>query len=245
MDCPNLSELYEQAALNAKINVLEKELSTAYSIINDLKSKQEEPKVEPTHEDIVKSKFTDLLSEMINSSTGKHVNKFTEIITELLVKIDKMSTEIIKLNEDHVITNNLIELLLNNTNVYNDRQFLFKFKSVIYPKILSNKFHTGASRSLGDPCGVLKLKYDKYTINIGKNKRDGSNRIYRVCTPGSVSKIDGNTIIEFLNDDLDDYTVDTHNELVKLLDEWMNHLEKFPNTNEKFRDVLVKHGLVK
>lgn len=245
MDCPNLSELYEQAALNAKINVLEKELSTAYSIINDLKSKQEEPKVEPTHEDIVKSKFTDLLSEMINSSTGKHVNKFTEIITELLVKIDKMSTEIIKLNEDHVITNNLIELLLNNTNVYYDRHFLFKFKSVIYPKILSNEFYVGVSQSCGTRCTALILKYDKYTINIGKNKLDGSGIIYRVCTPGSVSKIDGNTIIEFLNDDLDDYTVDTHNELVKLLDEWMNHLEKFPNTNEKFRDVLVKHGLVK
>lgn len=221
MDCPNLSELYEQAALNAKINVLEKELSTAYSIINDLKSKQEEPKVEPTHEDIVKSKFTDLLSEMINSSTGKHVNKFTEIITELLVKIDKMSTEIIKLNEDHVITNNLIELLLNNTNVYNDRQFLFKFKSVIYPKILSNEFYTGVSRSLSNPCTALILKYDKYTINIGKNKRDGDGRIYRVCTPCSVSKIDGNTIIEFLNNDLDDYNVDIHNKLVKLLDEWI------------------------
>lgn len=244
MDCPNLSELYEQAALNAKINVLEKELSTAYSIINDLKSKQEEPKVEPTHEDIVKSKFTDLLSEMINSSTGKHVNKFTEIITELLVKIDKMSTEIIKLNEDHVITNNLIELLLNNTNVYDDRQFLFKFKSVIYPKILSNEFYTGVSQSLSIPYTALILKYDKYTINIGKNKRfDGLIR--RVCTPGSVSKIDGNTIIEFGNNDLDDYTVDTHNKLVKLLDEWMIYLEKFPNTNEKFRDVLVKHGLVK
>lgn len=245
MDCPNLSELYEQAALNAKINVLEKELTTAYSIINDLKSKQEEPKVEPTHEDIVKSKFTDLLSEMINSSTGKHVNKFTEIITELLVKIDKMSTEIIKLNKDHVITNNLIELLLNNTNVYDDRQFLFKFKSVIYPKILSNEFYTGVSQSLSTPCTALILKYDKYTINIGKNKRDGVGRIYRVCTPGSVSKIDGNTIIEFLNDDLDDYNVDIHNKLVKLLDEWMIYLEKFPNTNEKFRVVLVQHGLVK
>lgn len=245
MDCPNLSELYEQAALNAKINVLEKELSTAYSIINDLKSKQEEPKVEPTHEDIVKSKFTDLLSEMINSSTGKHVNKFTEIITELLVKIDKMSTEIIKLNEDHVFTNNLIELLLNNTNVYDDRQFLFKFKSVIYPKILSNEFYTGASQSLSSPCNVLILKYDKYTINIGKNKRLDSGIIRRVCTPGSVSKIDGNTIIEFGNNDLDDYNVDIHNKLVKLLDEWMIYLEKFPNTNEKFRVVLVQHGLVK
>lgn len=245
MDCPNLSELYEQAALNAKINVLEKELSTAYSIINDLKSKQEEPKVEPTHEDIVKSKFTDLLSEMINSSTGKHVNKFTEIITELLVKIDKMSTEIIKLNEDHVITNNLIELLLNNTNVYYDRHFLFKFKSIIYPKILSDEFYVDVSQSRGTRCTALILKYDKYTINIGKNKLDGSGIIYRVCTPGSVSKIDGNTIIEFLNDDLDDYTVDTHNKLVKLLDEWMIYLEKFPNTNEKFRVVLVQHGLVK
>lgn len=244
MDCPNLSELYEQAALNAKINVLEKELTTAYSIINDLKSKQEEPKVEPTHEDIVKSKFTDLLSEMINSSTGKHVNKFTEIITELLVKIDKMSTEIIKLNEDHVITNNLMELLLGDADVYDDRQFLFKFKSVIYPKILSNEFYTGDSESLSTPCTTLILKYDKYTINIGKNKRFDCGTILRVRTPGSVSKIDGNTIIEFVNDDLDDYNVDIHNKLVKLLDEWMIYLEKFPNTNEKFRDVLVKHGLV-